>query len=247
MVREDPEALRRRLYAPGASEADRARYEAAGRVAKAGPAQPAPREPEPPEDPAVPAAPPPARRRRVGAAIAGGAVVVALLVGGITAARLAADGQPSAPPPTPVPMSDEDRRTVQENLTLGNFGGIAAFLVTHRALSLGDPTRVETLERRGIGEGTVRLSPVPPETVRGRATVLLVTAGSAQVDWTTLRREVDPSGEQQYVQQEERGGFQQGGQITVHTYRYGSGDRPVELHVTAPDGVRWGAAVVFTD
>jgi hypothetical protein len=246
MVREDPEELRRRLYAPGASDADRDRYEAVGAVAKAAPVEPVQAEPVQP----VPAPPPPAapvRRRRVGALIAGAAVVVALLVGGITAARLAADGRPSGPPPTPVAMSDEDRRSVQENLTLGNFAGIAAFLVTHRVLSLGNPSRVETVEKMGVGNGVVRLSPVPPETVHGRATVLFVTAGSAQAGWTTLRREVDPAGEEQFVRQVQRSGFQQGGQITTHTYRYTSGDRPVELRVSVPDGVRWGAAVVFTD
>lgn len=246
MVREDPEELRRRLYAPGASDADRARYEAVGPAPKAVPA-----EPEPVEVATPPTAPPPppapVRRRRLGTALAGAALVVTLLVGGVTAARLAADGRPSGPPPTPVPMSDEDRRSVQENLTLGNYAGIAAFLVTHRVLQLGNPTRVETVEKMGVGTGTLRLAPVPAETVRGRATVLVVTAGSAQVDWTTLRREVDPSGEQQYVRQVERTGFQAGGQITTHTYRYASGDRPVELRVSVPDGVRWGAAVVFTD
>jgi len=246
MVREDPEELRRRLYAPGASDADRDRYEAAGAVAKAAPAEPVQVAPAS----AVAAPPPPdapVRRRRRGTLIAGAAVVVALLVGGITAARLAADGRPSGPAPTPVAMSDEDRRSVEENLTLGNYAGIAAFLVTHRVLSLGNPSRVETVEKMGVGNGTVRLSPVPPETVRGRATILFVTAGSAQAGWTTLRREVDPSGEQQFVQQVQRSGFQQGGQITTHTYRYSSGDRPVELRITVPDGVHWGAAVVFTD
>jgi hypothetical protein len=248
MVREDAEELRRRLYAPGASDADRDRYEAVGAATKAAPAEPVPVRVAPAEAEAAP--PPPAapvRRRRVGPLIAGAAVVVALLVGGVTAARLAADGRPSGPAPTPVAMSDEDRRSVQENLTLGNYAGIAAFLVTHRVLALGNPSRVETVEKMGVGNGTVRLSPVPPQTVRGRATVLFVTAGSAQAGWTTLRREVDPSGEQQFVRQVERSGFQQGGQITTHTYRYKSGDRPVELRITVPDGVRWGAAVVFTD
>lgn len=251
MVREDAEELRRRLYAPGASDADRDRYEAVGAAAKAAPVEPAPVEPaqvapvEPAAAPPPPAAP--VRRRRVGALIAGAAVIVALLVGGITAARVAVDGRPSGPAPTPVAMSDEDRRSVQENLTLGNYAGIAAFLVTHRVLALGNPTRVETVEKMGVGNGTVRLSPVPAETVRGRATVLFVTAGSAQAGWTTLRREVDPSGEEQFLTQVQRSGFQQGGQITTHSFRYTSGDRPVELRVTVPDGVRWGAAVVFTD
>lgn len=247
MVPEDAEALRRRLYAPGASDADRARYAAVGGLAETAPDVPAPSEPAPTASAVDPYPPAPARRRRPVRLIAGAAVVIALLVGGITAARIAADGRPSGPPPTPVAMSDEDRRSVQENLTLGNYAGIAAFLVTHRALSLGTPSRLETVEKMGVGEGTVRLSPVSAATVRGRATVLFVTAGAAQIQWTTLRRQVDASGEQRYVRQVQRSGFQQGGQITTHTYRYAGGDRPVELRVSVPAGVRWGAAVVLTD
>jgi hypothetical protein len=251
VVREDAEELRRRLYAPGASDADRARFEATERSARsAPPARPTPAEPDaiaPPPADGVPAAAPRSRRRRIGMPIAVAAVIAAVLVGGITAARLAADGRPSGPPPTPVAMTDEDRRSVQESLTRGNYAGIAAFLVTHRALKLGSPSRIETLERMGTGDKVLTLSPVPAETVQGRATVLLVLAGSGQADWTTLRREVDPSGEQVYVRQVQRSGFQEGGQITTHTYRYARGDRPVELQVSVPNGVRWGAAVLFTD
>jgi hypothetical protein len=253
MVREDAEALRRRLYAPGASDADRARYAAlgAGDDAAPAPVEHAPVEVSAAPVDAAPGTPPPAsapaRRRRARTLIIGAAVVVALIVGGITAARLAADGRPSGPPPTPIAMTDEDRQSLRDNLTVGGYAGIAAYLLTHRVLPLTGATRIDPVEGKGVGKGVVSLSPVSPETVRGRATVLFVTAGAAEVTWTTLRRKVDASGEQLYVSQVQRSGFQQGGQLTTHMYRYASGDRPVELRVDVPDGVRWGAAVVFSD
>jgi hypothetical protein len=248
MVREDAEELRRRLYAPGASGDDLDRYRRSetkpARAAAAAPALPAPPTSADPVD----SAPPVRTRRGPLRAVVVAAVVVLVIAGGITAARLAADGRPSGPPPTPIAMSAEDRRSVQENLALGNYAGIAAFLVTHRAIrSLQTAKRIDTVERMGTGDDTVLLSDVPAVAARGRATVLLVLGGSGQAGWTTLRRRVDPSGEQQYVRQVERSGFQEGGVITTHTFRYGSGNRPVELHVSAPAGVHWGAAVVFSD
>jgi hypothetical protein len=244
MVREDPEELRRRLYAPGASGDDIDRYRAAGTASKAA----APKAPAATPEVAAPSGEAPANRHGRLRAVVVAVVVVLVIAGGITAARFAADGRPSGPPPMAVAMSDEDRRSVQDSLARGNYAGIAAFLVTHRAIKhLEHANRIDTIERMGVGDGTVLLSPVPAEAVQGRATVLLVLGGSGQAGWTTMRRRIDPSGEQLYVRQVQRSGFQEGGLITTHTYRYASGNRPVELRVSAPAGVHWGAAVVFSD
>lgn len=240
-MREDAEALRRRLYSRGASEADLERYRQAGGTAEPGggrvePTSAAPRAPRVP-----------ARRRGLRAAVVA-VVAVAVLGGGIAVSRLTAGSRPAAPTPTPIAMSERDRSGLRQNLALGDYAGIAAFLVTHRAPeSLQTATRADTVERTGVGDGTVSLSPVSAQAVSGRVTVLVVLAESANADWTTLRRSMDPSGEQRYVRQVQRAGPQEAGVLTTHTYRYSSGDRPIELRVSAPDGVRWGAAAVFTD
>lgn len=246
MEREDAEALRRRLYAPGASDEDLDRFRSSGGVE---PAVRTGRSAPPPPEPTAAAAPvavrAPARRRRTVLVVA---AVVVLIAGGLGAVRLLADPGPTAPAPTPVAMAAQDRRDVEDYLAAGDYAGISAFLVTHRALpQLQDATRNDIVERMGTGDAVVTLSPVPPQAVSGRATVLLVIGGGGRAGWTTLRREVDSTGEQRYVPQVRREGFQQSGLITTHTYRYTAGNRPVELRVAVPPGVRWGAAVVFTD
>ncbi|MGN6444077.1 hypothetical protein [Amnibacterium sp.] len=232
MVRDDAEELRRRLYAPGASDADVERYrrvEPAVVVAERTP---------PPPPPA-----PPRRSRLLAVAVVVLVVVVALVVV-VTQAR----STPPVPQPTPVPMTAADRQDALTDLAAGNGGGIAAFLLTHRAPpGLEHATRFYTLEDAGIGPGTFEVAPVTAETFRGRATVLLVVDRPADVQWTTFRRAIGPDGVQRLVLQEQRGGEQAAGSLTSATFRYGSGDRPVELRVAAPDGVRWGVAIVLSD
>jgi hypothetical protein len=232
VVREDAEALRRRLYAPGAAGDDVERYRAAGGGAEAAPPRQADR-------------PPPRGRIRF---LVAAAILAALVVSGLGIARLTAPTAPVAAAPTPLAVTPDDRRSFEDELASGNAAGIAAYLLTTRPMPrFRGTTRIATIEGSGIGKGTVTLSPVDAEAVSGRATVLLVLEEPAEAGWTTYRRRVDPSGEQDYVRQTRRAGMQQAGVLTAHTYRYGSGDRPVELRVDAPDGVRWGAAVVFTD
>jgi hypothetical protein len=233
VVREDAEALRRRLYAPGAAVDDVDRYRAAGGGAEALVPEPGP--------------PVPRRRSRLTAGVVA-AVAVALVAGGVGLARSAAQPGPVAPAPTPLAVSAEDRGDFEQNLEAGNAAGIAAYLLTSRPLAaFHGTTRIDTLEDTGVGDGTVRLSPVDAEAVQGRATVLLVTEEPAQVGWTALRRRIDVSGEEEYVPQVRRAGMQAAGVPTLHQYRYAAGDRPVELHVDAPQNVRWGVAVVFSD
>jgi hypothetical protein len=174
--------------------------------------------------------------------------VAALVVAAVGVARSAAEAGPTGPAPTPLAVSADDRQSLENSLANGNAAGIAAYLLTTPTLPrFADATRFETIEGKGVGDGVVTLAPVSAAAVEGRATVLLVLEVPAEAGWTTRRRRVDPSGEQQYVRQVHRASRQEAGVITVHTYRYASGDRPVELRVDAPDGVRWGAAVVFSD
>ncbi|RIX27788.1 hypothetical protein [Amnibacterium setariae] len=268
MAREDAEALRRRLYAPGADAADVERFRAAGGVA------PAPRVPasarvrraapevevrpvpvRPPEplpldaEPSAPGASDAPRGGPRGRGLLVVAIVAVLAAGGLVAVRLALPPTSNAPSATPVAVDAADRAAFDENLVIGNAAGIAAFLVTHRRPlpAIADATRYFTVEEHGTGEGLVTLSPVSSAAIEGRATVVLVVDAPARVGWRSLRRQVDSSGEQRYTTQVERAGQQEPGVPTTHTYRYARGDRPVELRIDVPDGVRWGAAVVFTD
>jgi hypothetical protein len=238
VVRDDAEDLRRRLYAPGASADDVARFREAG---------PAPGAAAVLEDPPPPA---PSRRGRLVRllVLAGLGVLGVLVVTGIALARSTTAAQEAVPAPTPVPRTADDRLEIQDDLAVGNGAGIAAFLVTHRPPpALVHVRRAFTVERAGTGDGVAEIFPVTAATFEGHATVLMVLARSGDAGWTLLRRQVDSSGEQRLVQQRQRRGVQEAGVLTTDTFRYASGDRPVEVHVKAPAGVRWGLAVVFSD
>ncbi|WP_375407255.1 hypothetical protein [uncultured Amnibacterium sp.] len=227
MVREDAEALRRRLYAPGAERDDVDRYRAAGGGAEAD-----------------------SRRRTVGTLRAVAVLITAIVVVvvAIGVARTAVHPVPAGPAPTPLPVDAADRQGFEQNLERGTAAGIAAYLITTEPLPrFRRATRFDTIEDRGVGDGVVTLAPVDAAAARGRATVFLVVDVPAQVGWSTFRSRDDAAGEQHLVRQVHREGGQQPGIPTIHTYRYSSGNRPVELRVDAPDGVRWGTAVVFTD
>lgn len=246
MSREDAEALRKRLYAPDASGEDIERYRTAA-IEVQPPA--APRAPAVDDAEPEPSAPVPRRRRRLLVVAAVATVLVVLAGVGVAAVRIAQAQQPTdLRAATEIATNGTDREAFGENLALGNTAGIAAYLVTNPSPpSMRGGTRYFTIERDGTGAGAVDLSPVPADTVSGRATVLLVLGGDAVASWTAFRRSVDSAGEQQYVRQAVRGGPQRAGVLTATTFRYRSGDRPVRLVLDVPDGVRWGVAVVFSD
>ena len=233
MERDDTEDLRRRLYAPGASAADVERFHGAEAA---------------PRDVVVEVAPPPpARPRRLLPLLAVG-VLGLMVVVGLAVARATTASQAAIQAPTPVRMTADDRQEIEHNLADGNGAGIAAFLLTHRApRGLVDVRRAFTVERTGTGDGVAEIAPVTAETFQGHATVLLALERSGEAGWTLYRRQVDPTGEQQLVAQRQRRGAQDAGALTTDTFRYASGDRPVQVHVEAPAGVRWGIAIVFSD
>jgi hypothetical protein len=236
VVRDDAEVLRRRLYAPGASATDVARYRDLGAV---------------PTGP-HPADPVRAPRRRSHALLVP-LVVLALIAGGVGVARVAAHDT-AAPfvavvlPPTRIPLPSADRESVRDALASGDDVAVAAFLGAHRAPpALATATRSQLVEQSGTGSATVDLDAGSAATFQGRATVLLVLDRSAEVGWTTFRRAVDDAGLRTLERQQRRRGTQEAGGLTADTYRYSSGDRPVEIRVDAPSGVRWAVEVVFTD
>jgi hypothetical protein len=84
-------------------------------------------------------------------------------------------------------------------------------------------------------------------TSSGHATVFLVLAAPAHATWTAYRvrpQDDDPSPLQAA---ERRAGDLQPGVLTSTTFGYLAGGRPVRVEVDVPKGVRWGAAVVFSD
>lgn len=234
VAREDAEVLRRRLYAPGASAADVAHYR--GLVpAVALPTDPVPRRGFRPRSLLVPL------------------VVVAVIVSGVAIARVAASAAtvpvvPVVLPPQRIPLSSADRASIRTALASRDDIAVAGFLVAHRAPpALLTATRSLLVEQTGTGRATVDLDPDSAATFQGRATVLLVLERSAEVGWTTYRRRVDPSGVRALERQQQRRGSQEAGGLTGDTFRYSSGDRPVEIRVDAPAGTRWAVEVVFTD
>lgn len=223
---EDRESLRRRLYRPDASPEDLQRYASAAPLAVR--RQRAERRR-------------PSRRALIGAALvlAGAAVITALLLRPATA--------PPLPAPTAVGLSAEDRTDLLQNLARGGDAGIAAYLVTHPSPpGLVATAGTITDELHGTGSRTVPLDVSQVPAGAGRATVLLVLAQPAHVTWRALRLGTDGSPVVLLRPVAAREGDQAAGSMTTATFAYADGRRPSRLRVEVGDGVRWGAAVVFT-
>ena len=244
--RDTIDELRRRVYSSDATDADRAAY----RAAIALPPDEVTRPPELPAAPPGVEAPPPlraSRRVRLPGAITGaaGALVVLAAVVVTVVPRAVAGPAPAAP--TPIPVDVATRAELVRNLTDSGPAGIAAYLLTHHPPpALQGAKRIFTIERWGSGPRDLRILPTDPATAHGRATVLLVTQRPAHVGWTALGAP-PPDAAKGLISRVSRASDQQAGVPTVATFRYGIDDRPVRLHVEVPKGVRWGAAVVFSD
>ena len=217
--REDREALRRRLYGRDASAAVVQRYATAqpSAVRRSGPA----------------------RRRPRRVPLLAAAVVLAV---GTVAALLLIPTAPPLPAPTAVGLSAEDRTDLLQNLARGGDAGIAAYLVTHPSPpGLVTTPGTITDELHGTGAQTVPLDLAQVPTGAGSTTVLLTTSVSTHVSWTALG-----SGAASVRVVAAREGDQAAGDLTTATFATADGRRPLRLRVEVADGVRWGAAVVFT-
>lgn len=237
---EDREALRRRLYRPGASPADVAAY--AGREDP----RPAPLSPE--------RAPvPPVRSRRLPAV----AVLTAAVL--IAAVALTRAGHPArerpAPDPTPTPAAvvetvvrtaTADRNGFVRALTAADRAGIGPWLDRHAERLpgvLAQATRSDTLEFTGSGSRTLLLDPPSVGDDGGHVTVLAVTAVDARLTWTLLGDAPDLA---RGAVAGTRTAVQRAGALTSSSVDWLPGRRPGTLLVVAPDGVRWGVAAVFS-
>jgi hypothetical protein len=236
-MREDAEVLRRRLYAPGASAADVERYRGLGIAVRV----------VPPEDR------PPVARRRSPARLLRPVALAVVILAGLALVRVAArEATPVTVPvvraATAVAMPATDRAAMRTALAERDDVAVAGLLLAYRVPpALRTATRSLLVEQTGSGTATVPVDPQSSRVFRGRATVLLVLDRAARAGWTTSWRRVDGSGVRTLERQQERSGLQSAGEPTSATYRYGSGEQPVQVRVDAPDGVRWAVEVVFTD
>jgi hypothetical protein len=241
--------LRRRIYRPDATDADRARYrELLGQARHPGRSTHAEPDPDPdPGRPAVAVSTDPPRRRGGGLVLAGALALLAATGVGII---LLPRGEPALPGPSPraIAADGPTRSEFVENLAAGGTAGIAAYLVTHPSPSeLRGASRFFTIERSGTGPHSFSLNGTPADAESGRATVLLVVQVQGRAAWTAYRvreQSDDPSPLQAIAR---RSGDQRSGVLSSATFRYPGGGRPVRLDVDVPAGVRWGAAVVFSD
>jgi len=239
---EQEEALRRRLYRPGASDEDVAAY-SRGRSAS----------PEP--EPGAPGTEPPTRpsraRRRAGAALV--AVAAAALAAAAVLPRPASDGPaPTASASTPaavetvVRTGTADRNGFVRALTAAGRAGVSGWLDRNaRRLPgvLGRATRSDTLEFAGSGSRTLRLDPPSIGQDGGHVTVLVVTAVDARLTWTLVDASPGAGGD---AVAGSRSALQRAGALTSASVDWAPGRRPGTLLVVAPDGVRWGVAAVFS-
>ncbi|MFD1722045.1 hypothetical protein [Amnibacterium endophyticum] len=227
---DDPELLRRRLYAPGAGDRDVEAYRSAA-------------PPPPPDAPEGPA-PRPRRRARPRLLPLGGVLAI-LLVAALVVALV--PRTPPAPAAEPVPLTAQDRGELLTNLRDGGFAGIAAYLVTHRSPpQLSGGSGYLTQEIHGVGDGVRGLDGARSAGAT-RATVLLVTDSASRATWTALRL-TTRSGTRVVVLDpvETRSQAEAPGTLTATTFRVVEGRAPVRLRIEAADGVRWGAAVVWS-
>ena len=198
------EALRRRLYSPGATQEDRARYRAAVDAARATSAEPRPPVPWNTEAPvaAVPARPP-GRHRRLAVAVGSVAAVgVAIAVvaphrpastpsteASHAAIRAAAVHSAGPLPPSPVSIDDATRAAFLRGLERGGSPGIVRFLVTHRVAADLATTPLHLIERHGSGPQALALDAPAAPLAPGHATVFLVTGLAGWAGWPErLRR-----------------------------------------------------------
>ncbi|MDH2444569.1 hypothetical protein QDR37_11490 [Amnibacterium sp. CER49] len=249
----DLEALRRACYAPGATDHDRERYRAAL----------AAREPAAPSSGG--AAPPalrqrPRQRRRpallLALAVAAGACTAALAAPHAApqvASTPSASGStfastflraPRTAAPAPRPSIGHDARTVfLANLGRGRAAGISGFLAANPTAALLHADLSTIVELHGTGAATRTIDSDASWVVPGHATVLFVLGSPARAGWAAYRRYTSGGGSSAIAG---RVGTRAAGALTVTTFDYGAGARPVRLTVEAPDGVAWGAAVLLT-
>lgn len=230
------DALRRRLYEPGATEGDVTRYRAAREV---------------PEETSEPA-PPAHRPRRIGPVVAG----VALVAGLATAAVLLGGRTPEPiRTVTSAPHADEQELLVAGSqraafvraLDAGRDAGLLPYIERQpdaRPDAVRTVQRAASTEYAGEGPAVIDLEPSALAERGGRATVIVVLDRAAAFRWSATR--LDPGRDSQIAAVAEHGGSAGAGAPVSSTFAYGRG-APARLGLVVPARARWGVVVVFTD
>lgn len=242
-------ALRRRLYAPGATDEDVAAYRAVARPAR----------------PADDAVPPAGRAADAGGPSRRAAVVVlgAVVVGGaalLGTVRLVAGERPrptASPAPTRdprltsavLPASAATRDRFAAALQGGESAGLLDYLYGHPSYlpaAMRAYGRADSTEYAGQGTSTIALAPSRDADRGGRFTVVLVADRAASFSWRAerLAERNDRSGP--VVAMATHAGTLRAGEPASCTLAYDDG-APSRLAVYVDETVKWGAVAVFTD
>jgi hypothetical protein len=222
-VTEEGEALRRRLYRPGAVDEDVAAYLAVTE-----------REPEPDDPPPAPRILRPPRRATVVAA-----AVLAVLIG-VSALLLQTTraGPPPAAGPTPLPthvVSPETAARFESALKRGDDAGLGVWW---------DST-APFVEEHGSGDGTVLL-PASASGDGGSLTVLLVLAADGTAGWSAARLVIHDDRTIHLQTEASAFGALRAGVPAVGRLDYSPQHRPLRLFVQASASTRWGVAAVIS-
>jgi len=212
------DALRARLYRPGATAEDLRRYEAA-RAASA----PEPDRPEPGRLEAQPVPVLHARRRR---RVLGALLVVLVLTGGVVSRQLSAAPSPATTPhaaPSPV---DDLLHWHPEHPVSG-------------VRLVGSPAG-QQFHGRGAGAAQLEARGLPGS--EGRLEILLTVADDAPVLWTATRVDRGPGSIVAVRVLAQHDGMQRRAVPVPVSFLYAGGP-PTEVHVQVPNGVAWGLVV----
>ena len=222
---EEGEALRRRLYRPGAVDDDVAAYLA---VTEREPAQ---------ERDAPPPAPRPVRLPQWPTLVAVTVLAVLIGVSGILLQTSRA-APPAAAGPTPLPthvVQPETAAAFESALTRGDDAGLGAWW---------DST-APFVEEHGSGDGAVLL-PVSAAGGGGRLTVLLVLAADGTAGWSAARLVIHDDRTIHLQTEASAFGALRAGVPAIGRLDYSAQHRPLRLFVQAPAGTRWGVAAVIS-
>ncbi|GAA2753644.1 hypothetical protein [Amnibacterium kyonggiense] len=228
------EALRRRLYAPGATAEDLVAFRAAEATAR------------------PPALSPVRRRRpRTAAVLAAAVVAIAAPLALVTLRPLAAVPVATGPTPTAtavpspegvvLPAPQSVRAAFVRQLASRSGAGLLEYLYGHPAFlpeALRQPTRGHVTETAGDGPRTLDLSPSTGDGPAGRLTVVIVVERAARIFWTATGRTGDAA---LHRRLDAPAGVPVSATVA---YKHGA---PTTLEIEVPEGSSWGALVALTN
>ena len=249
------DVLRRRVYEPDASDADRERYRlaleaaaapaeppAAAEVAESGEAAGGSAPGSAPEPPSA------ARIRRRSRLVIGG-IVLAIAVTVAIATHPWSPPVPSGPQSRPLAIPSAARHGFIAGLDRGGSADFGRYIYDHPDARPAEVTTLnwaESEEHVGTGTATVALDPSALANHGGHLTVVVILARDAVSAWTALGSRPDPHYSEPPGIPVTVHGRQTAGVPGTATLPYAR-LAPTVLSVEVPAGVRWDAFVVFSN